>query len=198
MTTMMLDDVMPRYEFNEIHSVVIRSQPRQIFEAIRSVTAGEMILVLALFALRALPVRLLGRGGGIRPAPARSLLDQALQNGFVLLAEAPEREIVLGTVGAFWTLRGGPSGAVASPEDFAKFGDPGYAKAAMNFLVEPLDRDRVRLRTETRILTTDPTARRKFARYWRLVHAGSAMIRRMWLGTIKRRAESNGRTGRDG
>lgn len=188
----MLDDVMPRYEFNEVHSVVIRSHARRVFDAIHSVTPGEMFLVGALFALRALPIRLLSRGQGIRPAPGRPLLEQALHNGFVLLAETPEREIVLGTVGAFWSLRGGPSGTVTSPGDFQKFSDPGYAKAAMNFSVEAMDGARVRLRTETRILTTDATAHRKFARYWRLVHAGSALIRRMWLGAIKRRAELDG------
>ncbi len=187
---MMLDELMPRFQFHEVHSVVIRAQPPQVFAAIKAVTPAEMMLVGALFALRALPSRLLGRGPGIRPAPGRPLLEQALQGGFVMLAEAPGQEIVLGTVGAFWALRGGPSVRLASAREFVDFTSPGYAKAAMNFSVEPVDKGRTRLRTETRILPTDPTARKRFARYWRIVHAGSALIRRMWLGAIKRRAES--------
>lgn len=181
---------MPRYEFHEVHSVVIRSEPAAIFAAIKSVTPAEMLLVSALFVLRALPSRLLGRGPGITPTRGRPLLEQALQVGFIMLAEAPGREIVLGTVGAFWSLRGGPSVRLASAREFLDFTAPGHAKAAMNFSVEPVDSIRTRLRTETRILPTDPTARRQFARYWRVVHAGSALIRRLWLGAIRRRAES--------
>lgn len=187
---MLLDEVMPRYDFHEAHSVVIRSKPAEIFAAIKSVTPAEMLIVNALFVLRALPSRVLGRGPGITPVPGRPLLEQALQGGFVMLAEAPGQEIVLGTVGAFWSLRGGPSVRLASAREFLDFTAPGYAKAAMNFSVEPLDLGMTRLRTETRILPTDPTSRRRFARYWRVVHAGSALIRRLWLGAIKRRAES--------
>lgn len=187
---MMLDAMMPRFEFREVHSVVIRAQPAEIFAAIRSVTPAEMLLVGALFTLRALPSRLLKRGPGIRPVPGRPLLEQALQGGFVMLAEAPGQEIVLGTVGAFWSLRGGPSVRLASAQEFVDFTSPGYAKAAMNFSVEAMDPSRARLRTETRILPTDPGARRKFSRYWRVIQAGSALLRRMWLGAIKRRAES--------
>ena len=58
----------------------------------------------------------------------------------------------------------------------------------MNFSMEPLDGD-IRLRTETRVLATDPVSRRRFARYWMVIHAGSALIRRMWLRAIKQRAE---------
>jgi len=41
---MMLDALMPRFEFREAHSVVIRAQPAEIFAAIRSVTPAEMLL----------------------------------------------------------------------------------------------------------------------------------------------------------
>jgi hypothetical protein len=43
---------------------------------------------------------------------------------------------------------------------------------------------------------TDDSARRKFARYWRVIYPGSALIRRMWLRAIKLRAERTpGRVG---
>lgn len=181
---------MPRYDFHEVHSIVIRATPADVDIAIRAVTPAEMPLVGTLFALRALPNRLLGRGPGIRPAAGRPLLDQALQGGFVLLGETPQREIVLGTVGTFWSLRGGPSDRLASAHAFAAFVTPGYAKAAMNFFLEPLDGQSTRLRTETRIVATDPPSRRRFGRYWSVIHPGSALIRRMWLRAIKRRAET--------
>ena len=48
----------------------------------------------------------------------------------------------------------------------------------------------VLLTTETRVFATDPSARRRFAVYWRVIYPGSALIRRSWLDAIKRRAEN--------
>jgi hypothetical protein len=46
-----------------------------------------------------------------------------------------------------------------------------------------------RFETETRIQGTGPGARRRFARYWRIVGIGSALIRRDVLPAARRRAE---------
>ncbi len=45
---------------------------------------------------------------------------------------------------------------------------------------------------ETRVYATDASARRRFARYWRVIYPGSALIRRRWLRAMKRRAEAAG------
>jgi len=45
------------------------------------------------------------------------------------------------------------------------------------------------LSTETRVYANDAASRRRFAVYWRLIYPGSALIRRMWLRAIARRAE---------
>ncbi|MEP6858175.1 MAG: hypothetical protein ABI994_07300, partial [Gemmatimonadales bacterium] len=62
------------------------------------------------------------------------------------------------------------------------------ALAAMNFLVTPDGRNGSLVSTETRVFANSPSARRRFARYWRLIYPGSALIRRMWLRAVKRRA----------
>jgi hypothetical protein len=51
------------------------------------------------------------------------------------------------------------------------------------------------LRTETRMLATDPRTRRAFAVYWFFICAGSGAIRREVLRIVAHRAESalNGR-----
>jgi hypothetical protein len=66
---------------------------------------------------------------------------------------------------------------------------PGFAKATMNFLIEPDGSGGCILKTETRIFATDASSRRRFAAYWRVIYSGSALIRRMWLRAIKLRAE---------
>ena len=41
----------------------------------------------------------------------------------------------------------------------------------------------------TRVYGNNAPIVRRFAVYWRLIHPGSDIIRRMWLRAIKRRAE---------
>jgi len=59
----------------------------------------------------------------------------------------------------------------------------------MNFLVTSDERGGSIVSTETRVYVNDPSALRRFAVYWRVIHPGSDIIRRMWLRAIKRRAE---------
>ncbi len=73
----------------------------------------------------------------------------------------------------------------ATPERIA----PGYAKAAMNFRIEPRPDGSCRLTTETRIFATDAASSRRFARYWRFILPGSSLLRVTWLRAIAERAE---------
>jgi hypothetical protein len=177
-----LDDHLPEYDFNEIHSGRVNAPPADALAAARALTSREVPLARALMALRALPARLRGR----RRALDVPILDAFVRGGFVVLAEHPD-ELVLGGVGRFWK----PSAEVrpVAAGDFAAFDEPGWAKAAFNFEVRPEPDGTSVLTTETRIQATDAAARRSFGRYWRVIHPGSALIRRAWLREIRRRAE---------
>jgi hypothetical protein len=65
---------------------------------------------------------------------------------------------------------------------------PGFALAAMNFVVTPDGANGSIVSTETRVYATSVLARRRFAAYWRVIYPGSALIRRMWLRAIEHRA----------
>jgi hypothetical protein len=108
-----------------------------------------------------------------------------------MLADVPVSELVLGTIGKFWQATGGsPPGRVRTAAYFLSFDQPDYAKAVMNFaVVDRKYRIGCRVRTETRIHIPDTRARRKFAAYWFFIRPGSALIRRVWLRAIKKRAE---------
>jgi hypothetical protein len=137
-------------------------------------------------------VRRFGRSGpeSILNAPGRlPILEMATRTSFLLLAEEPGREVVVGTVvlappGA--RLDGKPT-----PELFRALGAPGFAKATMNFFLEDAPQDGCLLTTETRIHATDASSQRRFAAYWRVIYPGSALIRHMWLRAIKLRAEAS-------
>ncbi|MBI3998715.1 MAG: hypothetical protein HY355_06745 [Armatimonadetes bacterium] len=185
---MLLDTFLPDYHFREVHAMRVRASPSRLFRAVRDVTPADVPLASALLWVRALPARLAGRG---RPGLARRrpIIEQALRGGFVLLAEEPDRELVLGTIGQFWKVLGTEPPSVTTPAEFLAFDRPDYARAAINFSVEESCGGSTIIRTETRVAVADPVARRKFAAYWPVIYPGSALIRRMWLGAIKRRAE---------
>jgi hypothetical protein len=187
---MLLDEVTPTYHFREAHAIDVRASGPAALGAVRSLRPEDARLLTALLSFRNLPARLTGR----RPpawSSESSLLDQLLARGFVVVAAEPDREIVVGVVGRFWTLDAWASDAaplVGSGEEFLAFDAPGYAKASANFRVQPSGA-LTRLTTETRIQATDSASRRKFALYWALIRPGSALIRRDLLRAVRRRAE---------
>ena len=97
----------------------------------------------------------------------------ATRTSFLLPAEEPWREVVIGPL--VLAPPGTRPGGTPTPELFRALEAPGYVKATMNFLVE--DRgDTCVLTTETRVHATDPSARRRFGAYWRVIYPGSALI----------------------
>jgi hypothetical protein len=177
-----LDDFAPVWQFRELHTIRVAASPSRVFEAIKRVRADEVLLFRTLTWIR--------RGGqplppGILNAGEReSLIDVAIQGGFVLLADDIPRELVIGTV---VMAPPGPHGTL-TPQVFQKDLAPGFALATMNFLVAADGPGRSSVSTETRVFANSPSARRRFAAYWRVIYPGSAIIRRMWLRAIERRA----------
>lgn len=177
-----LDELVPRWQFHEVHSTRVDAPPAVVYEAMRQVRADEILFFRTLTWIR--------RGG--RKAPEsilnagerKPLIDVATSSGFAELADDPPRELVIGTVVIAPPGARGPLTA----EFLRKPLPPGYAVGVMNFLVVP-DGDGSVVSTETRVFASGDAARRRFKTYWRMIYPGSAMIRRMWLRAIERRAE---------
>jgi len=181
-----LDEFAPVYQFNEVHSIRVMAPRDRVYQAIKAVTPDEILFFRTLTWIRRF-----GRAApqGILNAPEHlPVLEIATRTSFLLLAEARGREVVVGTVVMAppgWRPKGRPT-----PEDFKAIRQPGFAAATMNFLVEDADSNASTVTTETRVYATDASARRRFAIYWRTIYPGSALIRRMWLRAVKRRAET--------
>lgn len=179
-----LDEFAPVWQFHEVHTMRVDAPPERVYEAIRRVRADEILLFRTLTWLR--------RGG--KPAPENilnagnraSLIDVATRSGFIYLADDPPRELVVGTVIA------APRGTrgTLTPDVFRTNLPPGFTLASMNFLVRA-DGTGSMVSTETRVFANNATERRRFAAYWRTIYPGSALIRRMWLRAIARRAEGS-------
>ena len=180
-----LDEFAPAWQFHDVHTIRIAAPPDRVFDAIKQVRADEILLFRTLTWIR--------RGG--RPVPPsimnpglrEPLLDIATKGGFVWLADDRPREVVVGTV---VVAPAGYRRAMLTPSLFRGPVPPGFAVVAMNFLVTADGPNASTVSTETRIFASDPAARRHFAAYWRVIYPGSAIIRRMWLRAIARRATS--------
>ena len=174
MKNALIDAYAPEYDVASRHEIDVRAGPEVVYAAVRAVDLSGSWLVKSLFRLRGLPTRGL-------------TLDDFLAWGFILLDETPQRELLLGLVGRFWTLKGHLQHV--EPAVFRPFNEPGFAKAAWMFVVDPQREGIVRVITETRVQCTDAVSRRRFRRYWRLVGPFSGLIRKEMLRVIKREAE---------
>jgi hypothetical protein len=180
----LIDRFLPDYDVVEHHAVDVDAPVDEAYRAVKDVDLARSPVVLALLFARGLPHLFTGA-----VKPKRQLrLDEIVESGFVVLAEEPDRELVLGIVGKFWQLSSGVHRI--EPGEFTDFDAPGFAKAAWNFVVSERAGRGSTVVTETRVLCTDDDARRRFSRYWWLIGRFSALIRRVMLRNIKREAES--------
>jgi hypothetical protein len=144
-----IDNIAPAWQFREIHRIAVLAPADAALRAIREVTAHEIRLFRVLTWLRRL-----GRHippGILNPPRDQPILDVAVRSEFLLLAQSP-REIVIGrTVVA-------PHGAAppANPDEFRTITAPGYAKAVMNFRVDPTALAMCVVHTETRVWRAIP------------------------------------------
>lgn len=178
-----LDEFAPAWQFREVHTRRIAAPPARVFEAIKRVRPDEIFLFSTLIWIRncgqPVPEDILDAGKRFE-----SLIDIATHTTFVYLADDAPRELVVGTV------VGWPSGTRGrvTPELFQQRLPAGFTMAAMNFVVTPDGGGGSVVSTETRVFASGAAARRRFAVYWRVIYPGSAIIRRMWLRAIERRA----------
>ncbi len=177
-----LDRFMAEYQFVEVHEARVRAPMEAVVKAVREVSLADMPVAVWLMRIRA------AASGRFRtPAPdPRPLLDVMVQpgSGFLALDLADPAELVYGMVGFVHK----PKPPVTTPEEFAAFTSPDGLRVAFNLRVVPEGDGVVRVSTETRCLANGEEARRTFARYWRIIYPGSAIIRRVWLDAIADRA----------
>ncbi len=188
---MLLEQTLPQHDVNEIHSIQVCAAPEVVYHALHSLRVSDLRLARFLFWLRRLPALLIAPGRAVigqQPSkqPFLQLLNQA---GFVLVAEAPNEEIVIGLVGKFWQPVQNQV-KLADGTEFLHFDDPTYAKAVINFHLVRKSDTKVHLTTETRVHVPNPASRRFFRLYWMLIGFFSGVIRVEILKQIKHVAES--------
>ena len=161
----------------------VRAPAAITLAAARDQNLLDLPLVRAIFKAREI---VLGSAPETRTLP-QGLVATVRALGWEVLAEVPDRELVVGAVTRPWEPD--VTFHAIAPDQFAAFDEPEFVKIAWTLRVDPIDDQTSIFRTETRAIATDPVARAKFRRYWAFMSPGIALIRRLSLQPLKRDAE---------
>ena len=183
----LLDRFMPVHEAGGRHHIHVDAPAAITLAAAREMDLLQAPVVRAIIRGREL---ILGAAPDDRPRP-RGLLAEVQALGWGVLAEIPDREVVVGAVTQPW--KANVVFRALPPGEFRAFDEPGYVKIVWTLRADPVGAARSVFRTETRVVSTDPEARTKFRRYWSFFSPGMALIRRVSLGPLKREAERRAR-----
>ena len=179
----LIERYIPDPEIVEHHHIDINAPAALVLATAKEMEILDSPLIRVLIKVRELA---LGGEPDSRPHPAQ-LLEQMRSIGWVVLAEQPGREIVLGSVTRPWETA--PVFRSIPAAGFLAFAEPGYVKIAWTLRADPAGDGRSVFHTETRACTTDAKTRARFRTYWSYVAPGVELIRLAMLKPLKRLAE---------
>ena len=183
----LLEVFMPTYDVAERHHLGVGAPADVTFGALMDLDLEDSLLVRAIFKGREM---LLGAEPNAKEGP-RGLLAVTKELGWVVLADMPGHEIVMGAVTRPWQ----PNVIFRSipPEHFAAFNEPDYVKIVWTLRADAISPYSSIARSETRAIATDASARRKFRWYWARFSAGIVLIREVSMRLVKKEAERRAR-----
>ena len=167
---MLIDKYMRHFDFREHHFKKVKGQPENIYPLMKRTNLSGSFIINLLFKLKGIPA-------GI------TTINDLEKMGFIKLEENYGKEILFGIVTLSWMFNG--CELKITPEEFIELNDKGYIKAVINFHITKENDDTTLLSTETRVLCTDESIRKKFRLYWLLISPFSRLIRRLMLKEIK-------------
>jgi hypothetical protein len=184
----LLDLFMPTYDVADRHNVYVAAPAEVALSAAMEMDLESSAIVRGVFKgrewiLRSKPDNV------VRP---RGLLARMTSLGWVVLAELPGREIVVGSVTIPWEPN--PTFRAVPPDEFSAFSEPGFVKIVWTLRADSARDNESIFRTETRATATDREARKRFRRYWSFLSPGIIVIRRAMLPAVKIEAERRWRS----
>lgn len=190
----MLDVAMPIYHHRAMATRRICAAPEAIDRAFRELKAEEIEGFGAILTVRR------RRGQAVGAVLRDPMFDALRRASIVPVADLPREELVVGTAGPFWTLRG-PRGAQAGeirkslravegdPRKFAALEFPDAAKAAMNVRISvQVDGSCPLVSSEFRVYCPQPAGLKSLTRLWRIAGPARAYLHRNLLSAIAKHA----------
>lgn len=193
---LLVDRYLPRFDVTLIEHTVVDADLAGTWAALRAFDLLDVHSPLtdAAMFVRGVPAAVAARfGHGPAPAPPSrlTLADGPRLAGWLSLGERDGREIAFGAVGRFWQpdIQWYDVSSM-TPEEFGAFAEPGWGRIAASFSLRPYGLHRTLVSYEARTATADPSARRRFGRYWLLVRPFVRSIMRASLDTLRRNTET--------
>jgi hypothetical protein len=192
---MLLNDIMPEYDFTEDCVVKVKATPVAAYCAIKEFTMAEMSPFVPVLAfIRTFPEKLAGRKMNTTNLHA-PYLPQECRVFFTELADNPPYEYVAGLIvpkdiGRIWKKTSELDYRPADLTEYNAFDNPAYLKVAMSIAMGKCeDPGCIRLRAEWRIKALSPSAKKRFTPYWRVIGPFSHFIQKSMVMAVKKRAE---------
>jgi len=180
-----IDDLLPEYHFYERHEVRVGATPEITASVFKRITFDEIGVYHTLMRLRALAS---GKWYQSDTTQGKPILETMTgPNSIFAVVEEDERQVVFVGAGRPWTRSNLPH--PKNREEFENYRLPSAVRIVADLRIEDAGAGETLVVTETRVQATDEEGARVMARYWRLIYPGSGLIRRMWLHSIRDRAE---------
>lgn len=161
---------MPSYDFNECHSIDLRTSAKDVFQKMLSCNFSKSLLIKVLFSLRGLRKNIY-------------TIDHLTKMGFIKLEEDPGKEILFGMITnkpMFNSCK-----TLISAEEFIFISDNSLIKAVINFQVQDRGSSEHTISTETRVWCGNKQLKSKFTYYWFFIKPFSQLIRKAMLQQMK-------------
>ncbi len=186
---MLLEDYLEHYGTNQVRAVVVDAEPGTVMEVLRETDLSRSgVFVKALGWLRVMPDRITEflKGEEELSVPEEFQVESLEDHGWTLLAE-DDHELVYGVVGKFW--KPNPNIQDIEADEFREFDRPGFAKAAINFYLQPYGNGKTLLSYELRIDVMEESREKKFRLLWKLIGPVKGYTVKRVLERVKRKAE---------
>ena len=189
-TDQQIDGLMPVYSFNELHEVRINASPEKIKQILQVTGIKDIPAARLLMGIRGIA----DEDVDLSDRASNNLVgsDTVSTPDFNFFVVSPNEWITVMILKSVIITNDSNQPAppeISTLEQFQAFNEPGYMKVAINFRIIGTGNKETLLTTETRVDETTKADSYVFGHYWRVVYPGSAIIRRVWLDTIKKKAE---------
>lgn len=185
------DELLPEYTFNEVHEVHVKASVEKAKQILQTTGVKDIPAAHLLMKIRGIA----NEDADTSDFAAKSNVssDTVSTPDFNFFVVSPNEWITGMILKSAIISNGDKKPAppeITSLQQFASFNEPGYVKVTANFRFIETDPHNTLLTTETRVKGITLNDNRTFGYYWRIIYPGSAIIRRVWLDTIKKRAET--------
>jgi hypothetical protein len=177
-----IDTLLPDYSFCEFHKVIVDASPEAVKRVFKTMAVSDVPVIRLLTKIRGIDDKKAVRyAGKTNESP-----DTFSTPDFNFFIVAPTEMVTVMLLNVSFS---GTAPHVNTLEEFRTFRKPGYIKVAVNFRFIDQGNGRTLVTTETRNYATTKEDNYIFARYWRVIYPGSAIIRRLWLDELAKRAK---------